>query len=467
MLILNYFKNVLREITYYVFERKHFIHTIKNLWLIPFPALLLLLSGCKDEIVPEAFLPRNEHEAYQHSLEQANLNKTALGSDWIEAGETSLRKPVDIKLPFEEEFYLDPNVAEAVGYRFFVKRGLRIEVEISFHSRDSMLLFTDLFRESSDSAYEWTHVATADKSRNRLEFEPRKDANYVLRLHPELLRGGRFTVLIREVPSIGFPVTGKNSRSIQSVFGDPRDGGRRLHHGVDIFASRHTPVIAPSYSRVSRVGESEIGGRYVWLYDSLRSMSMYFAHLETQEVMPDDKVVTGQIIGTVGNSGNARSTRPHLHFGIYSRGPVDPYHFISETRIEPDRISGDVLFLGKMVRSKGTAILRTSPILATQPVDTLEKNEMMRVTALAGNWYRVLLPDGSSGYIQKNQIELVMEAIELKDIPEAIALLESPDENAVRMSDVRSGDKFAVLGRYKEYIYGKTIEGRAGWITIP
>ena len=253
--------------------------------------------------------------------------------------QNSLKEPFDIGLPFEEEFYWDPKSTEAVGYRFFVQRGLRIEVEISVHSIDSLLLFTDLYRERGDSVHKWIHVATANEDMHHLEFEPRRDASYVLRLQPELLRGGRFSVLIREVPSIGFPVTGKDSRSVQSFFGDPRDAGRRKHHGVDIFASRHTQVTAPSNSRVNRVGEGKIGGKYVWLYDSKRAMYLYFAHLETQEVTPRTRVVAGQIIGTVGNSGNARYTRPHLHFGIYRNGPIDPWHFIAEINIEPDKIS--------------------------------------------------------------------------------------------------------------------------------
>ena len=84
--------------------------------------------------------------------------------------------------------------------------------------------------------------------------------------------------------------------------------------------------------------------------------------------------------------------------------------------------------------------------------------------ALTANLYRVLLPDGSSGYIPENQVDLIRDAIRQEIVPEAISLLETPDKNAVHMTNVKSGDKFFVLGKYKEYIYGKTIEGRIGWI---
>ncbi|NQU84287.1 MAG: M23 family metallopeptidase [Mariniphaga sp.] len=440
----------------------------KNHWLILCTIFFILFSiGCKEEIVPEAFMPRTEYEAYEHALEQANIAQTALGREWKKAGTKSLKEPIDINLPFEEEFYWNPNSAEATGYSFFVQRGLRIEVEIFVNSVDSLLLFTDLFRMRGDSISEWIHVATADIENHRLEFEPRRDADYVLRIQPELLRGGRFRILIREVPSIGFPVTGKNSRAIQSFFGASRDAGRRRHHGVDIFAARHTSVVAPSNSTVRRVGVGDIGGRYVWLYDSIRSMSLYFAHLETQEVTTGTRVVAGQIIGTVGNTGNAKTTPPHLHFGIYSRGPIDPLHFIAETDIEPDKISGDTLFLGKMVRSKQNVIIKSLPTIKSLPVDTLEKHSMMKVTALAGKFCRVILPNNSSGYIAENQIEIINDPLFQEIATEAIVFLETPDKNAIQMTNIKSGDIFEVLGKYKKFIYGKTLGGRNGWILSP
>ena len=362
--------------------------------------VVLILPACKKEIVPKAFYPRSAHEAYQHSLEQANLSETALGRDWTLAGQEALEEAPTIVLPYAEAFYWDPNSAEAGGYRFFVKRGIRVEVEISVYSSDSLLLFADLFRETGDSLIHRTHVATADEEMHHLEFEPRRDSYYALRLQPELLRGGKFKVLIRELPSIGFPVKGKNNRAISSFFGDPRDGGSREHHGVDIFAARHTPVLAPSNASVTRVGEGEIGGRYVWLYDSKRSMYLYFAHLETREVERGDQVRAGQQIGTVGNTGNARSTPPHLHFGIYRNGPIDPFHFIAETDSIPEKILGDTLLLGKMVRAIRPAVLRNSPIAAGQFTDTLQMGSMMTVTALTGNLCRVQLPDGSTGYVE-------------------------------------------------------------------
>ena len=388
-----------------------------NSILISIILLFLVVAGCKKEIIPKAFYPRSAHEAYAHSLEQANLHLTALGREWIEAGQMALEEAVDISLPFEEAFYWDSRRAEAGAYRFVVKRGVRVEVEIRSQAADSLLLFADLFRERGDTLIQRIHVATADDERHRLEFEPRRDAYYALRIQPELLRGGRFRVSIREVPSIGFPVKGKNSRAIASFFGDARDGGSRDHHGVDIFAPRHTPVLAPSNASVTRVGEGDIGGRYVWLYDSKRSMYLYFAHLETREVERGDQVLAGQLIGTVGNSGNARTTAPHLHFGIYSNGPIDPFHFITETDTVPDRIAGDTLLLGKMVWTSPRTIIRNSPATGSISFDTLMMDSLAKVTALTGKQYRVQFSDGSSGYIAEERVEQIRDTKENRTYP--------------------------------------------------
>ena len=390
-----------------------------SVWLT-MALLLLVMGACKKEIVPKAFYPRSAYEAYAHSLEQINLHNTALGRDWMSAGRRALEESIDIALPFDEAFYWDPRSAEAAGYRFFVKRGVRIEVEIAVQASDAMLLFADLFRERGDTLIQRIHVATADEEMHRLEFEPRRDAYYALRLQPELLRGGRFRVSIREVPSIGFPVKGKNSRSIASFFGDPRDGGNRDHHGVDIFAARHTPVLAPTNASVTRVGEGDIGGRYVWLYDSKRSMYLYFAHLETRDVELGDKVRAGQLIGTVGNTGNARTTSPHLHFGIYSNGPIDPFHFIAETDTIAAKIAGDTLLLGKMVRPVAQALLSSAPAKADIITDTVDTDTLMTLMALTGNLCRVQLPDGSSGYIAEEQLEMATDTIQLKTYPGSV-----------------------------------------------
>src|SRR3989442_735170 len=79
-----------------------------------------------------------------------------------------------------------------------------------------------------------------------LSHEARESGVYVLRIQPELLRGGHMKVTSQPTPSLHFPVAGAGAHNIQSLYGVARDGGRRRHEGVDIFASRGTPVLAGS-----------------------------------------------------------------------------------------------------------------------------------------------------------------------------------------------------------------------------
>ncbi|NTU51604.1 MAG: M23 family metallopeptidase, partial [Candidatus Aminicenantes bacterium] len=312
------------------------------------------MSCSTKEKVPDEYRPTGAHDSYRHSLEMAGLAATALGKDWSARSVDALDRPVDVEIPIEEVFYADLAAAFAVGYRFGVKKGQRIEVTAEFQGESAGRLFMDLFRAAAPSSSgPRLLVASAGGGESHLEFEPRRDASYIVRLQTELLRGGRYKITIRLTAALEFPVAGLDVRAIQSGFGKPRDGGRRVHHGVDIFAERHAVVVAPSDAFVQYVGDGGIGGNTIWLYDAKRSMYLYFAHLETQDVVTSASVKAGQKIGTVGNSGNARTTPPHLHFGIYLRpeGPVDPVEFIRRIRAVPEPLLADTGLLGAWART--------------------------------------------------------------------------------------------------------------------
>ena len=234
------------------------------------------LSACKPEKVQEPFRPSDRHEAYIHSLRLAGLGGAALTSDWIKVSTDVLLQPVRIKTPYEEVFYADPKEAFAAAFRFSAKKGQKIVVDITHQGLQQGRLFMDLFRVKEGGFQNWQKVASSPYREMRLEFEPRKDYDYVFRFQPELLRGGSYRIIIQRDASLLFPVPNKDRRAIQSGFGAPRDGGKREHHGVDIFAPRHTPVIAPSRAIVRRVSETDIGGRTIWLYDSKRSHQHVF-----------------------------------------------------------------------------------------------------------------------------------------------------------------------------------------------
>jgi len=402
-----------------------------------------------------------------HSLRSVGLAQTAIARDWILASEDAMKNPVDVELPFEESFFVDHASAFAVAYRFSVIKGQRVEIDVAFNGQKRCRLFMDLFRVRGFSYEEWSLVASANNNEKHLEFEPKQDSEYVLRLQPELLRGGRFTITIRNMASLGFPVLGYDHRAIGSGFGAPRDGGRRKHHGVDIFTKRHTPVIAPSKAYVRRVSESDIGGLNIWLHDAKRDLHLYFAHLQTQDVEENTYVEPGQRIGTVGNTGNARRTPPHLHFGIYARGegPVDPVNFIKKINSTPKEIKADMEILGQWVRSDQSKVaLKASSASRSLEIVRLSPYTAMKVQAAAGDTYRVLLPDGLTGYVPARNIESIAQSLETQHADLIHEVRAAPMAQAVVVEKINGGEEFAVLGQYDGYMLVRTSKERLGWL---
>jgi murein DD-endopeptidase MepM/ murein hydrolase activator NlpD len=130
------------------------------------------------------------------------------------------------------------------------------------------------------------------------------------------------------------PVQGaRTGRDFSNDWGYPRSGGR-THQGNDVFASRGTPVIAIDDGRVVRMNTQDQGlGGLTVTYRSSDGSEWYNAHLHTiaSGLTVGSSVSAGDTIGTVGNTGKARTTPPHLHLGRKVNGGwVNPYPTISE-----------------------------------------------------------------------------------------------------------------------------------------
>lgn len=144
---------------------------------------------------------------------------------------------------------------------------------------------------------------------------------------PVAQRGRLMWELARTPPpeSLPVPVQGVAPVRIADTYGAPR-GSDRSHEGVDIFAPRGTPVTSTTRGIVTAVRDRGLGGRQVWVRGP-GNESHYYAHLHdwAPGLAAGDMVEAGTVLGTVGNTGNARTTPPHLHYGIYrSGGAVDP-----------------------------------------------------------------------------------------------------------------------------------------------
>ncbi len=119
---------------------------------------------------------------------------------------------------------------------------------------------------------------------------------------------------------------GVERAELRSSFDAPRSGGRR-HNAIDIFAPRNTPVRATTHGFVARRRVLSLGGRSLSVVGP-GGYRHYYAHLEAWAGFDDgDYVRAGQILGYVGNSGNARGGPTHLHYAIYDPRdrPIDPH----------------------------------------------------------------------------------------------------------------------------------------------
>jgi len=124
------------------------------------------------------------------------------------------------------------------------------------------------------------------------------------------------------------PVAGVKPSGLRDTWGGARSEGRR-HEGIDIFARRGTPVLSSTEGVVLRVGTNRLGGQVVWVLGP-GGQRHYYAHLDRYgDVHTGMRVAPGQVLGYVGNTGNAISTPPHLHYGIYTAaGAINPYPFL-------------------------------------------------------------------------------------------------------------------------------------------
>lgn len=106
------------------------------------------------------------------------------------------------------------------------------------------------------------------------------------------------------------------------TWGAPRSGGRK-HEGVDMISPRGTLIVAV-VDGFADPKQNELGGSTIW-FTGADGNKYYYAHLDAYATV--GQVVKGEVIGYVGDTGNAKFSTPHLHFEIHPLGgpAVDPY----------------------------------------------------------------------------------------------------------------------------------------------
>jgi murein DD-endopeptidase MepM/ murein hydrolase activator NlpD len=130
--------------------------------------------------------------------------------------------------------------------------------------------------------------------------------------------------------ALAMPVQGLPRTALHDTWHAARAPARQ-HEGIDIFAKKGTPVLASTEGIVLRIGESALGGQVVWVFGP-GGQHHYYAHLDQpSHASWGQRVQPGSVLGYVGNTGNARTTPPHLHYGVYAAsGAINPYPILAQ-----------------------------------------------------------------------------------------------------------------------------------------
>ncbi|MES2649068.1 MAG: peptidoglycan DD-metalloendopeptidase family protein [Bacteroidota bacterium] len=419
---------------------------------------LLLINGCSTP-ASKLFTKRTPHESYLHQLQEAGLLTTELGKRWTDAARLSLLQPVTMTIPFQERGYFAGEDPAAYAYSFNAKRGQKIRVQITATPKTTMLLFADIYQQTTGANPAFLISLTDSLP---LEYEAKSDGNYLLRIQPELLQSGGYHLIVTSGPSIDFPVVPGAGARVGSFFGNRRDGGSRSHEGIDIFAKYRTPVVAPSPGYITNVSENNLGGKVVFMRATRKNYTFYFAHLDSQMVSAGQEVKTGDTLGLMGNTGNARTTPPHLHFGIYTTGAaVDPLPFVAQEEEQPARVIADTNLLHAFAYNARPLNVYFSPSIKAKTQQKLPPRTPVLIVAATDNWYKIKMPDQQVGFTRIENLT-AGKPIQTFVTTKMFVLYDSPSETAKPKKQVSNGSELQILGTYQQHTLVRT-GGITGW----
>lgn len=433
-----------------------FFSTLSKLLILS----VFLLSSCKtaNKIFTSNKTP---HEQYANKLADANLITTALGTLWMNAAQKALTQPVIIQLPYKETGYFAAEQPSASGYCFSAKRGEKINISITTDSTKAILLFADLWHYDSINP---KLIRAADTTSLHIIQEVEEAETYTLRIQPELLRSGQFTVTISAAGSLAFPVPAANNPKIGSFWGASRDAGARKHEGIDIFGKFRTPVVAAADGYITSTRENNLGGKVVFLHPYQKNYTLYYAHLDSPTVREGQEVKTGDVVGLMGNTGNARTTPTHLHFGIYTNGgAIDPLPFVDNKNKRPQNITASLQPLGNFVRTNKATSVFASASAKSATVEKLINGSALQVFGATSDWYRVILSNGKEGFINDNNIASQSSSLKTYTTNTDVLFLDEPNSNASPKKKIAANTSLQIIGTCNDYNLVK-IDGLTGWV---
>ncbi len=411
--------------------------------------LLSVFFSCNSMGPAGLFKKMSPHDTYGNRLKTAGLQQTAMGSEWLQTADQSLGKATHITIPYKETGFFAAEKIRAATFQFEGKRGEKLYISLSKNPAQNFTVFVDVWQQNGQQNQ---LLASADTNGKPLVVEVKQAGTYLLRLQPELLRSGEYTLTIQSGPALAFPVAASGKPNIGSFFGADRDAGIRKHEGIDIFAKKGTPALAAA-NGIAQPGENKLGGKVVFLHPDDADYTLYYAHLDAQLVHNGQHVLIGDTVGLVGNTGNARTTPSHLHFGIYTNGgAVNPLTFVAPITKKPEPVTASLKNLNATVRTNNrNSKLLTEPTEKAPVKEALPEATALHVEAATGNYYKVTLPNEQVGYLNSKVVDAVNAPLRKLTLKSAQPLYNQPDTLSPKKTMLTAGKPVNVLGSFEGF----------------
>jgi murein DD-endopeptidase MepM/ murein hydrolase activator NlpD len=383
------------------------------------------------------------YESYVKSLETSGISKSSMGKKWISSGQNALLIPNEsVKLPFKSEIFFREITPTAVSYRLKYEENAKLTFKITSKGKENNGIYVDIFENNSNKS----RIKNFYVKDTVFVYENNNTQNLILRIQPQLLVNQYVTLEIIKNAKLAFPVKNGSNKDIQSHWGVAREGGLRKHEGVDIFNKKGTPILAVEDGKIARVETNHLGGKVVWQRLGMFGQSIYYAHLDSQAVSTGQTVKKGDIVGFMGNTGNAKTTPSHLHFGIYTgSGAIDPILYILKRDTIPAKLKLSEKYLGSEL------IIKTEN--GQTPINILS------VSSVAINYTDHL------GNLQNiNQLN-INSKIKAKYKPNSSFqnIIDEPFLEGIPIAKFNANKAFKILGYVDNYLYLEQNEVK-GWV---